>query len=670
MPQYGEVRVDFITYTTGVAPNEGNVTVPISGLINAPTFSGDVVIEGGLTVSGLSTFNDITVTGDATIGGDLTVSGDINASGVTISGINGLFASGTEAAPSISFVDDTDTGLYSPSANEVAISTNGTARLFVDASGSVRVDNDTSPELTLRNSDGSIVSGDSLGALFFATADVNISGTHRNVASVQALAEAEFVGTNNARTSLVFSTNGNNTNLTEKLRITSDGKVGVGTSSPSANLHVLSGGGVVRNAVNDGTAAGTAAYTLNSFNGAYDMAQITATQGAAFTNPVFKIRVSDTSKNLQDRLTIDSSGRLGVGTTSPGVALDVNGNGSFLSSILVTNSQTKIGDNGVIDGGAADGNTQINFFGGKSLILKTGAAERARIDSSGNVGVGTATATSITGYTGVTINNATNGGFIDLQNNGSTTFRLLTNGSVNNIETRTATPIVFLINTDEKARIDSSGRLLVGTSSARTNFLGSSTAPIQSEGTTLDNSAFAVTLNANNDISGTGVIFARSRGTSNGGVTLVGNNAPLGALYFNGADGSNFVEGARIQAFVDGTPAGPTPGPVSMPGRLVFSTTADGASSPTERVRIDSTGVLQTTNGVQLNKYSSITNNVKMVLVTGDGGTNTVQTYWNLAVGSAKAGGCLGAYKAGTYYAPTATISESSTYAIYGFIDT
>ena len=98
MPQYGEVRVDFITYTTGVAPNEGNVTVPVSGLINTPTFSGDVVIEGDLTVSGNITasggdltIDNIDVLGDATISGDVTI-----VSGLTVNTIDveQLFVSG------------------------------------------------------------------------------------------------------------------------------------------------------------------------------------------------------------------------------------------------------------------------------------------------------------------------------------------------------------------------------------------------------------------------------------------------------------------------------------------------------------------------------------------------------------------------------------------------
>jgi hypothetical protein len=124
-PQYGEVRVDYITYTTGVVPNEGTATAYVSGLINNPTFSGNVIIEG-----------------DATIDGNLNVSGDINASGVVISGITGLFDAGTEALPSIAFALDPNTGIYNPSANEVGISTGGGERLRVDNTGNVGIGTD------------------------------------------------------------------------------------------------------------------------------------------------------------------------------------------------------------------------------------------------------------------------------------------------------------------------------------------------------------------------------------------------------------------------------------------------------------------------------------------------------------------------------------------------
>jgi hypothetical protein len=79
--------------------------------------------------------------------------------------------------------------------------------------------------------------------------------------------------------------------------------------------------------------------------------------------------------------------------------------------------------------------------------------------------------------------------------------------------------------------------------------------------------------------------FNKSRGTTLNSKTIVANNDELGAIVFGGADGTNMVTAAAIVANVDGTP-----GTNDMPGRLVFSTTADGASSPTERMRITNNG--------------------------------------------------------------------------------
>lgn len=67
--------------------------------------------------------------------------------------------------------------------------------------------------------------------------------------------------------------------------------------------------------------------------------------------------------------------------------------------------------------------------------------------------------------------------------------------------------------------------------------------------------------------------------------TVVAADDDLGAISFQGYDGGANRVGAIILAEVDGTP-----GPSDMPGRLVFSTTADGAGGPTERMRIDSAG--------------------------------------------------------------------------------
>jgi hypothetical protein len=86
---------------------------------------------------------------------------------------------------------------------------------------------------------------------------------------------------------------------------------------------------------------------------------------------------------------------------------------------------------------------------------------------------------------------------------------------------------------------------------------------------------------------GADVELAKSASSTIGTNTLVGATDSIGTIWFTAADGTSFIPAAKIACGVDGTP-----GTNDMPGRLVFSTTADGASSPTERMRIGSTGVV------------------------------------------------------------------------------
>ena len=137
--------------------------------------------------------------------------------------------------------------------------------------------------------------------------------------------------------------------------------------------------------------------------------------------------------------------------------------------------------------------------------------------------------------------------------------------------------------------IDSSGRLLAGTSTARSNFFGttlSSVAQIEGTGGALGRGALSV---INNDVSNNPpyVLLGRSGAASLSSNAAVVNGSRLGTLTFHGADGTSFIEAATVAGEVDGTP-----GTNDMPGRLVFSTTLDGAASPTERMRIDSLGRL------------------------------------------------------------------------------
>jgi hypothetical protein len=159
----------------------------------------------------------------------------------------------------------------------------------------------------------------------------------------------------------------------------------------------------------------------------------------------------------------------------------------------------------------------------------------------------------------------------------------------------------FVVTTEgtERARIDSSGRLLVGTTTARVfdAGIGSATPLVQVEGTG-DESILSITRNSGN-IGMPRLVLGKSRGSSIGGTTAVQADDYLGQISFEGTNGTSFNQAARIDCLVDGAVSGGGAG--DMPGRLVFSTTADGASSPTERMRIDSAG--RTGFGISPNAY-------------------------------------------------------------------
>jgi hypothetical protein len=127
----------------------------------------------------------------------------------------------------------------------------------------------------------------------------------------------------------------------------------------------------------------------------------------------------------------------------------------------------------------------------------------------------------------------------------------------------------------------------VGTSSARTFFGGGVGDPrIQQDAASFATAGLSLFSSSNGATEGNYLAFGRARGGSLGSSTIVNSGDTLGFICFCGSDGAGVnQQAARIDAFVDGTP-----GAGDMPGRLVFSTTADGASSPTERMRIDSAG--------------------------------------------------------------------------------
>ena len=135
----------------------------------------------------------------------------------------------------------------------------------------------------------------------------------------------------------------------------------------------------------------------------------------------------------------------------------------------------------------------------------------------------------------------------------------------------------------ERVRVTSGGQVRIGSSGAPSN--KNTVTPLAHVDGNGVNGALQVNRHSSVGGGGSQLLLSATRGSSITGHTVLQSGDGIGTLEFVGSDGDEFVSAARVQVQVDGTP-----GDNDMPGRLIFSTTADGASSPTERVRITSGG--------------------------------------------------------------------------------
>ena len=187
-----------------------------------------------------------------------------------------------------------------------------------------------------------------------STGTSGVSGTIAFFNSTTQLASLDILadGATN-RGAYIFNTN-NGTSNAERVRITSSGNVGIGTTSPSYRLETLATSATIAAFGTTSASGGFLQFRYNtSSNFGYigtgnQLATGSAVTDFAIANDAGNI-VFATGGSFTERMRITSGGNIGIGTTSPNFTLDVNGrmraNGitSSTGSVSSVNSGTAYG---------------------------------------------------------------------------------------------------------------------------------------------------------------------------------------------------------------------------------------------------------------------------------------------------------------------------------------
>jgi hypothetical protein len=471
--------------------------------------------NGSVLVSGNASIVNADVNASAAIAGTK-IAPDFGSQTIQTTGIVS-HALGTALAPTVTFTGDTNTGLYSPGADQLALATGGTGRLFVDASGNVGVGY-ASPSNFAGGDLGAtapLVVGDGTGSR-----NVNIFSANNNYGHL-----AFSDGTSGSSTyagliqyyhvtdSMAFYTGSS-----LRMLIDSSGRLGLGTSSADNKLSV-------------GIASADEGIELKAtYNGARVARFALLNPGVDNTPYIGSVTGNDFGfiTSGTRRMTLTAGGSLGIGSTAPQHLCQIAGT-------LAVDSYNDTSKTITLRPGF-----EANANGGMGLQAK---------DHSGAAPDGL----GIYGTDGVSIMTANAGTFF------------------------------------ERCRWDTSGRFLVGTSSSAAAYGGGVNTLFQVAGGTGNSSAYpgiSCFAYSTSDSWGT-VSIAKSNSNTAGTQAAVAANHRLGELTFEGSNGTSFKIGASIYAENDQASAW---GATDCPSRLVFSTTADGASSPTERMRINNGG--------------------------------------------------------------------------------
>ena len=342
---------------------------------------------------------------------------------------------------------------------------------------------------------------------------------------------------------------------TERMRIDSSGNVGIGTSSPGSKLSVV---GTIN--ASDGTNGnirayvdGTAAY-LQSLNQAANAYRPLLAMGSTISF----------ANNGVTNVTIDTSGNVGIGTSSPAAKLDVLvADGAEATKLRGATGRMRIrpyvdATNGsFIDAVNTAESAYIPLsLAGSSIRLTTNAGLAATVDSSGNVGIGTSSITPIFGRT-LQISDGTVNSSISLLGTGAGTTGdgyLAATADAFSITARASTFLTLGTNDTERARIDGSGNLLVGTTSS-TGALANNVPIFAGIFQTRSATTASLAAGATEDITGltSGAAYLVVCNGSSNTTTFV-----MHTVYVNGAGGVTLATLSNGNGFVLTSPANNT----------------------------------------------------------------------------------------------------------------
>jgi len=314
--------------------------------------------------------------------GTTSPSGELHIVGT--SGGNGDVYVGRTSGAEIHTQAQSATGIFGTSSNhDLAFKTNDTQRMRIDTSGNVGIGT-SSP-----SSDLTVDSGTTNHAYsptsFNSNAQIKIdvASTQNNYAGIQFTHSGNtegFIGlirpsTNISDADFVIQSYSHSTSsYSEKMRITDEGNVGIGTSSPSSELHMhvtgTSNGAQILFDSDYGTG-----YVGQENNASNNLIIGSSSAGITFY-----------AANAE-KMRIGSTGGVGIGTTAgTGYQLDITGQSGYDDILRLTAVGTNMGARINLTN-TGTGVARINATN-NSLALQTGGTSRMSIDSSGNVGIG------------------------------------------------------------------------------------------------------------------------------------------------------------------------------------------------------------------------------------------------------------------------------------------